>query len=94
MNDTTEVNTDFLGIGKEPCSICGSEVYNQKPTLLKFNGTCSPECARTKAIVDALQKLTLTVAFAKGNLQIEGTAEIVPELQAIIVHGKPSERTQ
>ena len=59
MNDSTVVN--YLGVGTEPCPTCGAEVYSQRPTLLKFNGTCSPECARTKAIVDAIKGINYLV---------------------------------
>jgi len=46
------------------CPVCGrSDYYQGKPTIsslpisLCCNGTCSPDCARTKATVDALTSL-------------------------------------
>ena len=49
---------------KPRCPVCGRTDYNQgKPTIsslpisLCCNGTCSPDCARTKATVDAFSSL-------------------------------------
>jgi len=41
----------------KPCLLCGkSDGCGEKWSL---NGYCSPECARTRAIVDALDRLTV-----------------------------------
>jgi len=44
------------------CPVCGrSDYYQGKPTISSWpislccNGTCSPDCARTKAVVDAIK---------------------------------------
>ena len=48
----------------DKCSVCGYEQIDtpsgyRPPT---FNGCCSPECVRTKTIVDALDRLTAMLA--------------------------------
>jgi len=73
MNDSTVVN--YLGVGTELCPTCGSEVYSQRPTLLKFNGTCSAACARIKAIVDVLREVA--GISIRRPLTEEGIADVV-----------------
>ena len=81
------------------CSICGDRV----PTKMDWweGATCSPECARTKAVVDAIKGIETMIA---ARLPEPQTITIDPALTADLVAamGKagremprpPSERTQ
>ena len=74
------------------CSLCGKETL---PTVRKFDfagDTCSPECARTKAIVDAIKGIEIMLEKPRPYW-IELSAH---DVKYPIYSGqiKPSERTQ
>ena len=81
------------------CSICGDRV----PTKMDWweGDTCSPECARTKAIVDAIKGIERMIAARLPEVQ---TITTDPALAADLVSAMdragrdmprpPSERTQ
>jgi len=57
MNDEPPPATHFaaalgtMEASKPRCPICG----DSSPYAVSFNGTCSPDCVRTKAVVDAIK---------------------------------------
>jgi len=85
---------------KEECSICGAW-YQEDCGDWCTGHTCSPECARTKAIVDAIKGIERMIAARLPEVQ---TITTDPALAADLVSAMdragrdmprpPSERTQ